>query len=259
MGDDADGADGGVHATVVVVDSNAHETPFAERLEQAGLAVERRPLKTGDVLVSGRGRHFIIERKAVNDFVGNHTVGVAHNGVNRWSAERSRLAGEAAASPSVTSLVLLHGIRPALDSQRHGFGRGMSGVDFYSSLMYTQLNFGVGVVHVPDETHAADWLVLLVRNLEGGKLDEGVAEIDKNAAPPDLSRKRARDSTPRELITGMLGALPGVSSKKAAAVVAVYSTLSELGAADPKALAAVVCGGGRKLGPALAARVKSLW
>ena len=73
-----------------------------------------------------------------------------------------------------------------------------------------------------------------------------------------LSRCRARDSTPRELITGMLGALPGMSSKKAAAVVAVYSTLSELGAADPKALAAVVCGG-RKLGPALAARVKSLW
>ena len=263
----------------VVVDSNAHENPLATLLEEAGLTIERRQLKTGDILVHGNGRSFLVERKHVNDLVSschtlsqtlpgrrrlhpsreqisNHTA-ASHDGINRWSTERSRLAGEAAA-PSLTSVVLLHGVRPALDSQRHGYGAGMTGTDLFSSLQYTAFNYGVHVVHMPDENQVAAWIALLARNLTRGKLDAGTAVVDRDAKPPDLSRKRARDSTPRELVSSMLSALPGMSAKKAAAIALVYPAFTALADVDVKELAAVDCGG-RKLGPALAKRVKSVF
>lgn len=240
----------------VTVDSNAHESTFATMLESVGLSVTRQPLKTGDILVHGNGRSFLIERKRIADFLTNHTAASHEN--SRWTAERSRLAGEAAAAPTLTSIVLLHGARPKLDEQRYGYGGGLSGIDFFSSLQHTSFNYGCHVVHLPDEEQAAAWVALLVRNLERGKLEEGNAVVDIDAAPPGLTRKRARDSTPQELVGGMLSALPGMSKKKANAVISVYPSLGDLCDVSSKELSDVDCGG-RRLGKALAERVKSLF
>lgn len=48
----------------LVVDANHNENETAEALSSLlGRPVERRPLKTADILVHGNGRSFLIERK----------------------------------------------------------------------------------------------------------------------------------------------------------------------------------------------------
>lgn len=85
-----------------------------------------------------------------------------------------------------------------------------------------------------------------------GQYDEGVADIDKDAAPLSCARKRKRDESPDELLAGMLTRVSGMSMKMAKEVVdALHPRLSFHGA-DHKAIADVKVGEQRRLGPAMA-------
>ena len=192
----------------------------------------------------------------MRDLVSNHNT-VSYNSENRWTAERSRLAGEAAADPTVTSIVLVHGIRPMCDGQKVGYGQGMSGTSFYTSLMKTTYAFGVHVECLPDHDQACRWIALLCKLLREGKLDkEGVVK-DANAAPPSLARKTARDAEPLDLLTSALASLPGISKSIAAHVAWHVKSFSGLVAIDVKELAKVQVGS-KRLGGAAAKRLKSI-
>jgi len=244
----------------VVVDACHHENLLCEHLRDLGLSPVRRQLKTGDVMLHHAGRTILIELKSVNNAVADHLAG-GRDGIGTFHAERSRLAGEQAAAPgAVSSVLLLWGVRPRCnDEGRLGYTGHFTGVDFATSLQKTMFAFGVHVWHAGTGLDdAAAWIALLEKNMRLEKLNPAGATVDKDAKPPDLSRKRARDSTPRELVSSMLSALPGMSAKKAAAIALVYPAFTALADVDVKELAAVDCGG-RKLGPALAKRVKSVF
>lgn len=243
----------------VTVDTCHHENELCEHLRDLGLAPERRQLKTGDVMLHHAGRTILIELKSVSNHTQDHLAG-GRDGVGTFHAERSRLAGEQAAAPGVSSLLLLWGVRPRCnDEGRLGFSGAFTGVDFATSLQRTMFAYGISVWHAGNGIEdAAAWIALLAKNMQLDKLDTGTVVVDRNASPPDLTRKRARDSTPQELVGGMLSALPGMSKKKATAVVSVYPSLGDLCDVESKTLADVDCGG-RRLGKALAERVKSLF
>lgn len=192
----------------------------------------------------------------MRDLVSNHST-VSYNAENRWTAERSRLAGEAAADPTVTSIVLVHGIRPMCDGQKVGYGQGMSGTSFYTSLMKTTYAFGVHVECLPDHDQACRWVALLCKNLRDNKLDVEGAVKNVDAAPPSLVRKTARDGEPIELLVGVLSALPGVSKVKAAHVALHVNSLRGLCDISVADLAKVDVGG-KRLGPAASKRLKSI-
>jgi ERCC4-type nuclease len=244
----------------VVIDSCWHENLLASLLADAGLSVERRQLKTADVMLYCAGRTILIELKSCNNFVADYTAGGRH-GNNTFRAERSRLAGEQVkGGGAVSSILLLHGIRPRIDDQgRLGHVGNFTPRDFHTSLQRTALAYGVHVAHAGNTLQdAAAWIAMLAANLAAGKLDPSGVEIDRDARPPDLTRKNGRSASTEELVAGMLASLPGVSKAKAKAIAAVYPTLTALASVEPIELAGMPMGA-KKLGPAVAKRIKSLF
>ena len=236
----------------LIVDSNARENELASRIEERGLKVERKALKTGDVAIVYKGKTILAERKSVDDLA----AGIAHP--HRFvDGQRARLAGEAADSPNTISLVLLHGIRPACDAYtRLGFGNGISGETFHSVIQQSMLPpYNLPILHSSSLDGLADQVALLQRNLIAGNFDrEGY--IDADAKPPNLSRKR-RAETPVDILICMIVAIPGFSQKKAAALVELYPSLSALVGASEAELAAVRVGE-HQLGRMLAKRLRSV-
>ena len=238
----------------VTVDTNAKENALCERLIEYGVeTVERATLKTGDLVLRDdvTGRMFLVERKSTDNLVSDIAT-------RRFEAQRSRLAGEQAEHEHVTSIVLLHGIRPPIDDCKVGYGY-VTGRSFHSSTLTTQFCYGVSVVHAGNTLDAAaQWIALLVKNLAAGKLDEARAVVDRDAPPPvSLDRKSSRDAEPREILVKLLACMPGSSLKKARALVTAFPTLTVLCDASVSELASVDVGG-RKLGKALAMRFKSM-
>lgn len=224
------------------------------------LGVTRQQLKTGDVVVQANGLTFLIELKSVNNLVSDHIASGIYGGVSRFSTERARLAGEQEVhGAAVRSLLLLWGVRPALDDCRVGVKGNFTGKNFATSLQRTSFAAGVAVWHAGNTLDdAAIYIALIVSNLESGKLARDGVVIDSEAAPPSLVRKQHRDAPPAELLTSMLAALPGMSKPKATAVVHHVETLTGLVTITLKDLAKVEVAPDRKLGPALAKRIKAL-
>jgi ERCC4-type nuclease len=244
----------------VVIDSCWHENLLASLLADAGLSVERRQLKTADVMLYCAGRTILIELKSCNNFVADYTAGGRH-GNNTFRAERSRLAGEQVeGGGAVSSILLLHGIRPRIDDQgRLGHVGNFTPRDFHTSLQRTALAYGVHVAHAGNTLQdAANWIALAAANLQAGKFDPSGVQIDREARPPDLTRKTKLDASAEELVASMLAALPGVSVAKAKTIAAAYPSLGALAATDVKELASLPVGA-KKLGPAVAKRIKSLF
>jgi ERCC4-type nuclease len=229
----------------VFVDAREHK--FAELLRDEGISVHVQALKTGDVMIFGRGRTWIFERKTMSVFISGYTsVGAP------WPAERSRMAGEVAHSKAVTVDVLLIGIRPEIDSQRHGYGKGMSGNELWAAIADLKYNYGIGVIPFTTDTNAARFVAHIVcRRLEKGCYDEGVAEADRDCEPPARDRKRKRGSSADEIMSGMLARLSGVSAQKAKAVVEAFHPRLDFNGATEKQIGDLVVGP-RRIGPALA-------
>ena len=228
--------------------ADSGESAFAALLRAEGLEFEVKQLRTGDVMAFCRGRTWIFERKTIADFMSGYTeLG------GRWEAERARLAGEAQHSKAVTSDVLLIGPPPPNDGQSHGFGRGLTGHQFWAALADLRYNYGVGVWHFASELEAARFVARTVAARAGqGKFDEGVAVADRDAEPSPRDRKRARDESVDDLMAGLLARLRGMSEQKARALVdALQPRLTFHGATE--AQIADVRVGKTRMGKALAA------
>lgn len=236
----------------LIVDTNAHENELAARIEERGVVVKRATLKTGDVALVYHGMTILAERKSVDDLAS----GIAYP-YRFTDGQRARLAGEAAENTNTISILLLHGPRPDCNAiTQVGFGKGVSVNTFYSVLQMTMLKpYNIPVIHSPSLDGLAFQVVLLRSNLIAGKF-HAEGNIDADAKPPSLSRKR-RIETPADILMRMLVAVPGCSATKAAAIVALYPNLTALISA-PEAELSNVMVGKCKLGPVMAKRLRSV-
>jgi ERCC4-type nuclease len=238
---------------------------LATHLETRGLEVARQQLKTGDVVFGGpNGCTYIFELKSVDNLVSDVLKGRC--GQSQWSTEQSRLGGEVAAGGGATRCgLVVWGAMPRCDpAVKLGYragpdsDTGLSGEAFHTILQRARLAYGLDVVLLPTLADVADWLALLVRNVETGKVTTaGVLDVD--ARPPDLTRKRKRDAPPMELLASVLAHIPGLTAKVAAALAAKYGSMAALKAAGAAELASFKAGGmKRALGPAIAARLMGI-
>lgn len=248
----------------VRVDSCHHENALAAQLEARGLEVQRQQLKTGDVVLEGpNGATYIFELKAVDNLVSDVLKG--RYGSSQWSTEQSRLGGEVAAGGgAVRCGLVIWGALPRCDPTAklgyHAAGpdprAGLSGEAFHTVLQRARLAYGLDVVVLPSLVDVADWLALLARNVETGKVTTTGA-LDVDARPPDLTRKRKRDAPPTELLADMLARVPGLTDKVAVSLATTYGSMAALKSAGTAELAKFKAGGmKRALGPAIACQLE---
>ena len=235
----------------ILVDSNPGENTLAALLLERGARVQRAALKTGDIAIKHDGWTVLIERKSVNDLA----AGIAHP--SRFiHSQRARLAGEVLENDKTIALVLINGVRPPCDSTFVGRST-IKGSTWHSVVQTTQLPpYRLPVLHSNVLEGAADNIVLLAKNLLNGKFGRGgLIDVDSKP-PPCLKRKRATD-TPTEILVAMLSSIPNCGTTKARALVSAFPTLSAILAASENEIAEIKIAG-RKFGPSLAKRVKSV-
>lgn len=243
----------------VFVDSCHHENKLVEMLKSRGLEVTRKALKTADVVLQSSGITWMYELKQATNLVSDVLGG--RYGHSQWSTEQSRLAGEVDVGKGATKCgLMLWGPMP-ICSSAHSYGHGESGMTgeaFYTVLQRAQHAYNLEVVTRPTLEAAADWLALLVRNIDAEKITTP-GTIDPDAKPPDLTRKRKRDDSPQELLASMLARLPGLTEKTAKLLASMYPTMSKLKAAGAVELAKFRGGDMKKaLGPAIAGQIVSV-
>jgi ERCC4-type nuclease len=295
----------------IAVDTNAGEAGLHAALVQrfGESTVERRRLDVGDVVLTGgdSGAVVLIERKTWADLAKSLTDG-------RYAEQKARLlscvaaggggggaraepAGEEEASedeeaepaaasrgPTTRAVYIVEG---ALKGWAGAVGGPMGGLSkmknarLEAAIVMTGVRDGVPVLRSKDAAHTAELVGYLFAKLREGALD-GCGGAGAGAGGgaaggyASLLKKRKRDNLSDETTWQvMLAQVPGMSATKAAAVAALYPSLSALAAATakelagvrvmPAATAAAVAAGAseatkphRRLGPAIAKRLAAL-
>jgi ERCC4-type nuclease len=228
---------------VVRVDTNAAEREVGDKLVSllpTG-SVRFEPLDVGDVVVEVSGKCLLIERKTLADLAASVADGRLAEQVDRMleAAERG--------AEGTTPVVLVTGEPPPVD----GWVGGMRASAVYGMLNRLQFAQGVSVIWASSGDAAAR-LAQLAKKL--------AATGFSPPPPPESTRpgkKRARSEDADDVGAARRAALlgiPRVSPAVAAALLAKWPSLRELGAQSASDLASVVVGK-KSLGPKLASRV----
>lgn len=237
-----------------IVDTNPGENFVAAKLQaRVGAAnVTRAPLPVGDVVIKHTDARIVVERKSKADYA--RSVESGH--YQRQSGRMQPCEDD----PCPTRYMLLcHGARPAYDANPVDQFTRITNKALHSSMCSTMIAHNIPVVWEESQEGVIDLLMHLHAMLTKRGADlfvpKAVSQFDT------VGGKRLRDTKndPKLIVQAMLTAgVSGMSNKKAAAVVAKFPTVRAILEADAKELA-VVDVAGRKLGPALAARVAAVF
>jgi ERCC4-type nuclease len=225
--------------TAMPVTVDDRERALVLNLVAHGLSPSVRRLTVADVLIedSEGGVALAVERKTAADLTASLVDG-------RFAEQRARLI-EAYGHDRVAYVI---------EGELQGTPAAERG-----AILSLQLRDRVMLLRTTDVSETGE----LVRKL-AALADEG--RLEYRAAPPAaLARvRRAPTDTPRSALASFLSLLPGVSAAMATSVVALFSGPSELCAAlreDPEACERAIkdckAPGGRRVGPAAAARVRA--
>ena len=234
----------------VTVDSNAAENWLATLLGEAlsGVEIHRASLPVGDVAFQGHDAKLVFERKSRDDFVGS----IANQ---HWEEQRARMAPSTDDELPTFFALLAHG--PMFDmSDRPVHPRThITNRNARSSMMRTMYAYNIPVFWCSGECEVVDVLVLLYRELAKKGVEMFAKRRPDEFAVTGGKRKNAASGS---VLTAALVCVNGLSRAKAEAIVKAYPTMRALLDASVKELAAVQVGE-RKLGPAVAARVKEVF
>lgn len=132
----------------------------------------------------------------------------------------------------------------------------------YAALCKTVLRDGVTVFHTRNPSDTAQLCLYLAKQMRTDGLAPGGGGHTRVLAGGTLKRRKRDnlDGTPQALLRAMLATIPGMSPAKADALLAAdYADAPALARASEAQLADVRVGGGRRLGPKLAATIKSVF
>lgn len=238
----------------ITVDTNAGETALYEALkEELGEeAVQRLRLDVGDVQISTQtGEAVIIERKTWHDLASSLRDGRYHN-------QKAAMVGAAEAGATVL-YVVEGGVRGWHGNTKCG-QLIVPNSQLEAAITKTNVRDNLPVLRTANVQHTKDLVVYLSKQLVAGELQH------KPIVAEPVKKKRTRDLDGASLFTHLLSNVPGMSAAKAKAVSQSFGSFAALGRAAESDLANIVVehGGGsekkkaRRLGPAVAARLKTL-
>ena len=237
----------------VVVDTNVAETPLYDALCAALGAeyVRRKRLDIGDVTMyvstDVGSRELLFERKTWADLAASIQDG-------RYSEQKARFLESDPPDPSVDSQLVYLLESPCVMGFA-GATRGMSNKAIRAAELMTQFRDDIHVVYARDNAGSAEVLVYLFQKLREGALAAGSRKRSKMVGTSSAKRRKSDNlASPTALTRAMLGMIPKMSDKKAAAVVAVYPTLGAMASCTARELADIKCDG-RRLGPTLAQQI----
>lgn len=251
---------------MLVVDTNAGENALHEGLVAAlGPGVVRRErLDVADVHIHAPGgRRMLVERKTWPDLVSSLRDGRYREQKLRLLAERER-ASEA--GERVDLVYLIEGRYVALYTDKNA---GTPNAQAHAALIKMAVRDGIAVVHSSSPEDSAR----LVHYMHATAHKGGAEGFDAEAKAASVAasgyagackftnkRKNAEDAG----FQMMLATINGVSGAKAAAVAERYPTAAALvgayagcGASEGDKLLADIDVGGKRLGPALSARIRA--
>jgi ERCC4-type nuclease len=238
----------------ITVDTNAGENGLYESLkaELGEDAVQRQRLNVGDVQITTEtGEAVIVERKTWHDLASSLRDGRYHN-------QKAAMVGAAEAGATVLYVV-------------EGGVRGWHGVtkcgdlivpnsQLEAAIAKTAVRDNVPVLRTANVQHTKDLVVYLAKQLVAGELQH------KPVVAEPVKKRHTRDLDGATLFTHLISNVPGMSAAKATAVSKSFGCFADLAAASEADLANVMVEPSdasgkkkaRRLGPAAAARLKSL-
>lgn len=228
--------------TLIRVDTNSAEDAVFQALLAIGGSneVTRQRLDVGDILVCRGDTRICLERKRWSDLSASICDG-------RYHEQKMRML------PSETQryAYVVEGELATWD----GHCRGMAQRCMWAALVKTVLRDSIPVFHTQRPADTASLCMYIASQLEHEAFEE--AGGARHAIAGVKPRKRDNLKEPQAVMRAMLCVIPGMSMKKAAAVVAHWGTFAALAGADPTQLADV-CVGTRRLGPKLAFAISQI-
>ena len=238
---------------MLAIDTNAHETDLFNTIASF----------SSNAYTLVNTRHIVRESLQIGDVALRD-----EDGATLWSFEIKRGADWSASildhrleeqrrrakdNPAAgTFAYILEGIPPPNDSSVP-YGR-LPASSVYGSLLRTSLRDGLHVFYTRNARETADLLLFALLQERAGKLAPKTAAT----AGERGVGKRKRDWSLDHPTEAALLSIPGMGDKVAKALADEFGSLGLLLAADEKELADVVVGKKRRLGPALAKKIKAL-
>jgi ERCC4-type nuclease len=218
----------------------------------SGVVVERAALPLGDIAFytdpSG-GAAVLLERKSIDDLASSHSDG-------RYKEQRARLLAERGAG--VTIGYLLEGVASSFTGTR------FSDADLKNAILRLQFRYTIPVIQTASTADSASYIKAIVVALLRDPLcfRGGLAATSAAAAAAyteALHVKKADNSTPDRMFRSLLRVVPGLGPSAVEGIaVATSSSLTRLLALTEAELAAISTGK-RRLGPALARVVHTVF
>jgi ERCC4-type nuclease len=229
---------------------DTRETRLADALTSLSVPFTVAPLDVGDLLIQdAEGVPLLVaERKSHADFAASNQDG-------RYREQRARLL--AVRGSGVAVLYILEGVWSGVDTKVIG-GSRVTESQLKRLTTRLTIRYGLPVLAADSILDTARWCRLLLTQLTE---DITVFQPESEAATASamagftsaLSIVKKGNKTAGGTATAMMGAVPGLGSKRVAALLAERS-IAELAALEVKALATLVVGG-RKIGDKLAATI----
>ena len=229
---------------------DTRESRLADALTSLGVPFTIAPLDVGDLLIQdAEGAPLLVgERKSHADFAASNQDG-------RYREQRARLL--AVRGSGVAVLYILEGVWSGIDTKVIGSSR-VTESQLKRLTTRLTLRYGLPVLAADSILDTARWCRLLLTQLTE---DVTVFQPESEAATVSamtgftaaLSIVKKGNKTAGGTAMAMMGAVPGLGSKRVAALLAERS-IAELAALEVKALAALVVGG-RKIGDKLAVTI----
>lgn len=239
-------------ARAAAIRIDVRERTLAAALAALGAEVSVEALPVADAIVDGKGGEFFVERKKVADLAASIKDG-------RLRDQRARLV-EAAAGDPHRAVVVVEG-----KERLSGGSGGISGESLWGAVVNTCVRDRMVVLRTADEHETALVLLKLARGAWASGGPEAAAGCVAKAYGAMRTPNAVRRARPGGLAACMLEAIPGMGSKRAEAIATYLAADGRGGLAgvfrgDARAAQAAIAGvvvGGRKVGPALAARVSA--
>ena len=233
---------------MITVDTNAGEDCLFELLSErapGGTTFVRRRLDVGDVHLDGPRFDLAIERKTLADLCGSISSG-------RFEQQRSRMLSVSAEDEKpVRYIVMVEGSPPPFNSMRVIPHSHVTGKAVHSSLLRTQM-YGISVVWARDCVSFAEQILHMHQ-----KLTTNEYEVRLTPQVTGVHKRKRDNADLTATLEAQLTCVQGISEAKAKALIKIYPCWSALCAASAQDLADVKCGG-KKLGPVVAARLRSV-
>lgn len=224
---------------MLLADTNSAETGVCNELEALNCPFKRCALPVGDFRVDGPELAVVIERKRVEDYRASILDG-------RLRCQKQRMIELIADSDVKTKcIVVVEGNRVGWSTEAGV--RGVSDKSMSGSFLRSFLRDEIACLFTATPRETAMMMMTIVEF------------VGSKAARPGLLGKRPRSLVMDSPVTSLLVAVPGVGKTAAVALAAVYPTAAALVAATPIDLAATQLSAKRKLGPKIAATIKTFF